>query len=100
VRYTMSADKPGQATPPRAWPPRGDRAESARAAPAGVGRLGHCAAGPGQQCWASGWKAGPVLCGDFLIFNFRLNILENSYKFQKCIENTILLRKIRSKIYT
>jgi hypothetical protein len=57
--------------------------------------LGHCAAAPRQHCRSSGWKAGPVLCGDFLIFNFYLNISENLYKFQKCVENTILLKNMK-----
>jgi hypothetical protein len=59
-----------------------------------MGQLGHYAVGLGQQCWASGWKAGPVLSGDFSDFQFLFIILENSYKVQKCTENTMLLRKI------
>jgi hypothetical protein len=71
---------------PRVWPPRGDHAERARVTPAGMRRLGHCAAGPGQQCWATGWKAGPVLCNDFLIFNFCLI-------FQKFVYTSKMRRK-------
>jgi hypothetical protein len=70
--HTLSAGEPGPTAPPRAWPHHGDCVERERAAPTGMGRLGHCSTGLGQQCWASGWKADPVPCNDFLIFNFRL----------------------------
>jgi hypothetical protein len=43
-------------------------------------------AGPGQQCSASGWNIGQVLCGDFLIFNFCL-------LFQKSLSTSKMSRK-------
>jgi hypothetical protein len=89
----LSIDEPGLAAPPRRHA-RGHRAVTALSKRAQRWLAwASWATGPGQQCWASGWKANPILCGDFPLFNF-FNILENSYKFQKYIENIILLRKI------
>jgi hypothetical protein len=65
------------------------------------GPAGHCAAGSVQQWWASGWKDGPVLYINFLTFNLCLLFQKKLYNLQKCIENTILLRKIQDKfMYT
>jgi hypothetical protein len=65
-------------------------APSTCAVPAGMGRLGHGAAGLGQHCRASGWNVGPEVCDDFPIFIY---YFKNLYKLKKCTENTILLKK-------
>jgi hypothetical protein len=48
-----------------------------------------------------GLESQPNTVRQFSDFQFLFIILENSYKLQKCIENTILLRKIQDKfLYT
>jgi hypothetical protein len=73
--------------PPRTWPPRGDHAGW------------HGPARP--LChWARPTVRGlrlesqPSTVWRFSDFQFLFIILENLYKVQKCVENTLLLRKI------
>jgi hypothetical protein len=57
---------------------RGDYVHAA--APVGAGRQDETAVGPGQQCWASGREANPLLCAIF-DFSFSFTIPEIHINF-------------------
>jgi hypothetical protein len=88
----------GRATaPPRTWPPHGDHAK--RACRDGW----HGLAGPLGQANSAGPQARKLTSYYSAIFWFFISVyyFRNSYKLQKSVENTILLRKIWDKfLYT